>query len=82
MIATKNKIIQEVKKIPEDKFGELYEVIHFFRIGVENKRKIMTNRQKAALKFFGMWKDMSDEEIAVLDEVQSRRKRTFRERIL
>ena len=34
-----------------------------------------------AVKFFGIWKGMSAEESAVLDEIQARRKRTS-ERIL
>jgi hypothetical protein len=35
-----------------------------------------------ATKFFGIWKNMSSEENAVLEEIQARRKRTYRARIL
>jgi hypothetical protein len=82
MIVTKDRIIMEVEKIPKDKFSELYEILHLFRIGAEKKGGATTDRQKAALKFFGIWKDMSSEEIVALDEIQLRRKKTFRERIL
>lgn len=51
MIAIKDKIMRELEKIPEDKFAEIYEVIHFFRIGVENERKAITDRRKGVLNF-------------------------------
>jgi len=78
----KEKIIKEVEKIPEDKIAELYDVIHFFRIGVESQKKVIKDSKQAILNFFGIWRDISPEEATVLDEIQSRRERTFRERIL
>lgn len=33
----KDKIIQELENIPEDKLAELYDVIHHFRIGLEEE---------------------------------------------
>lgn len=82
MIAIKDEITMELEKIPQDKFAEIYDIIHFFRLGVENERNVVTDRRKGVLNFFGIWNDMSFEEMAVLDEIQSRRKRTFRERNL
>ena len=78
----KERIIKEVEKIPEDKIAELYDVIHFFRIGVEAQRKTGKDSRETALNFFDMWKNMSCEEAAVLDEIQSRREKTFRKRTL
>jgi hypothetical protein len=78
----KEKIIKEVEKIPEEKFTELYNVVHLFRTGIESKKKAVKDRRSEAVKFFGIWKGMSLEENAVLDEIQARRKRTYRERIL
>ncbi|MBM4056324.1 MAG: hypothetical protein FJ264_16965 [Planctomycetes bacterium] len=78
----KERIIKEVAKIPDDKIVELYDVIHFFRIGVETQRKIAKDSRKTALNFFGIWKDMPYEEAKVLDEIQSRREKTFRKRTL
>lgn len=78
----KERIIKEVEKIPEDKIAELYDVIHFFRIGVETQRKIVKDSRETALNFFGIWKDMSYEEATVLDEIQSRREKTFKKRTL
>ena len=85
MISTasiKEKIIREVEKIPKDKIAELYDVVHLFRMGVESKKKAPKDRRNEAVKFFGIWKGMSLEETSVLDDIQLRRKRTFRERIL
>jgi hypothetical protein len=82
MASVKEKIIKEVEKIPEDKITELYNVVHLFRTGIESKKKAVKDQRSEAVKFFGIWKDMSSEESAVLDEIQARRKRTYRERIL
>ncbi len=82
MASIKEKIIKEVEKIPEEKIAELYNVVHLFRVGVEGKKKAAKDRRIEAVKFFGIWKGMSPEERAVIDEIQARRKRTYRERIL
>lgn len=79
---SRKKIIKEVEKIPEEKINELYNVVHLFRKGVESKKKAAKDRRSEAVKYFGIWKDMSPEENAVLDEIQARRKRTYRARIL
>jgi hypothetical protein len=82
MASVKEKIIKEVEKIPEEKIAELYKVIHLFRTGIKSRKRAVKDRRIEALKFFGIWKDMSSEESAVLDEIQARRKQTYRERIL
>lgn len=82
MASVKEKIIKEVEKIPEEKIAELYNVVHLFRTGIENKKKAVKDRRSEAVKFFGIWKGMSAEESAVLEAIQARRKRTYRERIL
>lgn len=82
MVGIKEKIIEEVEKIPEDKIAEVYDFVHLFRIGIESQRKIDKDKRHAVLRFFGIWKNMSDKENAVLDDIQLRRQRTFRERAL
>lgn len=82
MASIKEKIIKEVEKIPKDKITELYNVVRLFRTGAESKKKTPKDRRSKAMKFFGIWKGMSAEESAVFDEIQARRKRTYRERIL
>lgn len=73
MADIKEKIIEEVEKIPVDKVSELYDIIHFFRIGIESQDELIEDKRKAILKFFGIWKDMSPEERAVLNEISLRR---------
>ena len=82
MASLKEKIINEVEKMPEDKIAELYNVVHLFRVGAKSKRKTVKSRYSEAIKFFGIWKGMSPKENAALDEIQARRKRTYRERVL
>lgn len=33
------KIVQELQHIPEDKLAELYDLIHYFRVGLDQERK-------------------------------------------
>ena len=42
------QIIEEIKQIPNDKLGELYDFIHYFRLGVEqeNQRQKVTVKQR------------------------------------
>ncbi|MBI1811469.1 MAG: hypothetical protein HY035_02450 [Nitrospirae bacterium] len=82
MAGIKERIIKEVEKLPEDKIAEVYDFIHLFRIGIESQKKAVKDKRQEALKLFGIWKNMSSRESAVLDEIHSRRQRTFRERIL
>ena len=32
-----DKIIQELQDIPEDKLAEIYDIIHYFRLGLERE---------------------------------------------
>lgn len=32
------KIVQELQDIPEDKLAELYDIIHYFRLGLGQER--------------------------------------------
>jgi hypothetical protein len=82
MASFKEKIMKEVEKIPKNKIAQLYDVIHLFRMEVESPPKAPKDKGIEAIKFFGIWKDMSVEEDAVLEEIEARRKRTYRTRIL
>ena len=82
MAGIKEKIIREVEKLPQDKIAEIYDFIHLYRIGIERQKKGVKDKRQAALKFFGIWRNLSNKERAALDDIKSRRQRTFRERIL
>jgi len=36
----KEQIIEEIKQIPEDKLLEIYDLIHYFRLGVVQEKQI------------------------------------------
>jgi predicted RNase H-like HicB family nuclease len=47
-----------------------------------NPTLIITMETEPVANFFGIWKNMSSEENAVIEEIQARRKRTYRTRVL
>ncbi len=58
--ALRVKVIEEIQQIPEDKLGELYDVLHFFRIGLQQKPT--SSHENTVMAFAGCWEDMADEE--------------------
>lgn len=52
----KEKVKTKIEKIPEDRIAELYDVVHFFRIGIESQKKVVKNRQDAALNYIRNYK--------------------------
>lgn len=61
------EIIKEVNLIPEEKLTQLYNFIHYFRLGVENKIETVISRtedddkrREKIMQYAGSWNDMSD----------------------
>lgn len=74
---TKDKLINEISLLPDDKLGEVYNFIHYFRLGTDKTRKSDTN----LLSFSGSWKDMDDEEFDdYLSDISERRNKAFSRR--
>ncbi|HLO88106.1 MAG TPA: hypothetical protein VK203_24305 [Nostocaceae cyanobacterium] len=70
----RTKLITEINLVPQDKLEELYNLIHYFRLGVEVS-KAQTN---PTMKFAGCWDDMSDEVFANFNaEINARRQEAF-----
>jgi hypothetical protein len=50
------EIIKELNLIPTDKLAEIYDLIHYFRIGVKqtqtDSKKLLVPRQAGILNFF------------------------------
>ncbi|HAN73135.1 MAG TPA: hypothetical protein DCQ63_01670 [Planktothrix sp. UBA8402] len=66
----KNKIIEEINLIPEDKLIELYDLIHGFRLTL----KLSENNVNEIMKFAGCWQDLSEEEFTDFSqEIEQRR---------
>ena len=68
------KVINEIQRVPEEKLPELYDVIYFFRIGLEAARKTSNN----IMPFAGCWEDMPDDELeSFLTEIAEPRSNAF-----
>jgi hypothetical protein len=73
-IELQNKVIEEIRLVPENKLPELYNFIHFFRLGLEaDKRDV-----KKSMRFAGCWEDMTDKEFSEFrEEISERRRQAF-----
>ena len=66
----KAKVLREINLIPEDRLSEIYNVLHYFRLGLEASRE----SPKSVMRFAGCWQDMPDEVFAAFtDEIRDRR---------
>lgn len=73
----RTKLLIEINLIPEEKLEELYNVIHYFRVGVEASK----DTQEQIMQFAGCWDEMSDEIFVDLnEEIITRRQQAFLER--
>ena len=72
----RDKVIREINLIPQEKLSEVYNFIHYFRIGTE-KEKVKTTTS-SLLSYAGTWKNMRDEVFDdFLSDIGNRRKRAF-----
>ena len=72
---TRDKILEEVKRIPERKLAGLFALIREYRLGLEPED------HKPARKYAGCWKDMPDEVYHdFVDEIAQRRSQAFSRR--
>jgi hypothetical protein len=53
----RTKLITEIDRIPEERLEELYNFIHYFRLGVEVSKSPL----EQTMQFAGCWNDLSDE---------------------
>jgi hypothetical protein len=71
------KLTEEISLVPHDRLSELYNFIHFYRLGLE----IIPNNTEEIMKFAGCWQDMPDEEFEdFLKEIAERRQQAFSRR--
>lgn len=76
--SVKNKVLEEIELIPEERLAELYSFIYYFRLGLE---KAQTGKKEDILKFAGCWRDMPEEQLAEFtDELTQRRRQAFSQR--
>jgi hypothetical protein len=74
----KYQLQAEIDLIPEDKLADVYNFIHYFRLGAE---KTQPSRKEKTLSFAGCWKDMDNQLFADLtNEIATRRTTAFSHR--
>lgn len=73
----RERVIEEIRLIPENKLSEIYDFIHYFRVGLQ-KSKVNIDQ---IMKFAGCWRDMPDDVFnEFLDDIEQRRKLAFSRR--
>ncbi|MCD4817713.1 MAG: hypothetical protein K8S23_03355 [Candidatus Cloacimonetes bacterium] len=71
------EILKEIELLPEEKLNEIYELIHFFRLGLQRSK----SKNKSIMDFAGIWKDLSDKDFNEFShEMKIRRKNAFNSR--
>jgi hypothetical protein len=70
----REKLVDEISQIPDEKVPEIFDFIHHFRLGLDLK---ISNPQKI-LKLAGSWNDMSEADFSEFQNgIKSRRKNAF-----
>ena len=70
----REKLFDEISKIQDEKVPEIFEFLHYFRLGLGIKA---SNPQKI-LQLAGSWNDMSENDFEdFLNDVKTRRKNAF-----
>jgi len=76
MLAIRNKVLKEINLLPDEKLKEIYDLIHFFRIGLQIRKS--KGKSKSIMNFSGIWKEMSEKDFNDFsNEVELRRKSAF-----
>lgn len=71
----KQRVLQEIDLIPEDKLPDLYNFLHYFRLGLE---KAHPPNGEQIMAFAGCWQNMTDESFAEFTkEIAERRHQAF-----
>ena len=53
-----SQVIEEIRLVPKDRLREIYNFIHFFRLGLEKSQ----DSTEDIMQFAGCWQDMKDED--------------------
>ena len=70
----KEKLFQEISLVPKEKLSELYDFIHYFRLGIEAAE----DRSKSIMDFAGCWEDMPNKVFSEFtEEIAERRHSAF-----
>lgn len=71
----KHQVLDEIDQIPEDKLADLYQIIHYFRLGLTPSNK---PGKQAIMEFAGSWQDMPQATFSeFLADIGRRRQQAF-----
>jgi hypothetical protein len=75
--ADKTKVLEEISLIPEDKLPDIYQLLHYFGLGLEVSR----DRTQSVMRFAGCWRDMPDHVFdTFMEHLADRRRQAFSRR--
>jgi hypothetical protein len=70
--------MEEIQLIPEHKLEEVYDFVHYFRIGL---REAVRGDKEEVMKFAGFWSDLPDDVFQEFTrEISERREQAFSRR--
>ncbi|WP_446008281.1 hypothetical protein [Candidatus Electrothrix sp.] len=71
-------VIEEIRLVPKNRLRDVYNFIHFFRLGLEK----VQDESEDIMQFAGCWQDMTDEEFEDFSqEITDRRRQAFSGRV-
>jgi len=73
----RTKLLAEIQQVPEEKLGELYDLIRTFKLQLNQ----VADQPNSIMQFAGCWSDLADESYTdFLDDITSRRRQAFSQR--
>ena len=66
-----SQVIDEIRLVPKDRLREIYNFIHFFRLGLEKSQ----DNTEDIMQFAGCWQDMKDEDFEQFSQEMTERHR-------
>ncbi len=74
----RDRVVKEIQLIPEHKLAEIYDLVHYFRVGLQQGSSGTVDQ---IMGFAGSWKDMPEDTFReFLVEIAQRRSQAFSRR--
>jgi len=71
------RVLQEIDQIPDDRLTEIFNLLHYYRLGIDAERE----RPLSAMRFAGSWGDLPDDVFeSFAREIAERREQAFSRR--
>lgn len=77
----RERLLDEIQRIPDTRIAEIFDLIHFFRIGLAAASPVAETTDAMIAEFAGCWSDMPERDFTAFEsELQSRRHAAFGQR--